>query len=101
MIDLPEGVCRPDEFLAQKLTKPNSLRLFYIAAAFRHGIPLEEIQRLTSIDPWFLNQIRSLVEAEEEIQKTPYSTELLYEAKRLGFSDRYLGGLWNLRGGDP
>ncbi|MCX5825621.1 MAG: carbamoyl-phosphate synthase large subunit [Deltaproteobacteria bacterium] len=96
MIDLPEGVCRPDEFLAQKLAKPNSLRLFYVAAAFHHGMSLEEIQRLTRIDPWFLNQIRSLVEAEEEIRKTPYSTEILYEAKRLGFSDRYLGGLWNL-----
>jgi carbamoyl-phosphate synthase large subunit len=96
MIDLPEGVSRPAEFLAQKLTKPNSLRLFYIAAAFRNGLSLEEIRRLTSIDPWFLNQIRSLVEAEEEIRKTPCSTELLYEAKRLGFSDRYLGGLWNL-----
>ncbi|MFZ4437226.1 MAG: carbamoyl-phosphate synthase large subunit [Syntrophales bacterium] len=96
MIDLPEGIGRPAEFLAQKLTKPNSLRLFYIAAAFGYGISLEEIRRLTSIDPWFLNQIRSLVEAEEEIRKTPYSTEILYEAKRLGFSDRYLGGLWNL-----
>ncbi|MFH2121183.1 MAG: carbamoyl-phosphate synthase large subunit [Pseudomonadota bacterium] len=91
MIDLPEGVD-----LAQKLAKPNSLRLFYIAAAFRFGMTIEEINRLTRIDPWFLNQIRSLVEAEAEIQKGPYSTELLYEAKRLGFSDRYLGGLWNL-----
>jgi len=108
MIDLPEGGSRlpphPNPpppggrglFLAQKLTKPNSLRLFYIAAAFRNGLSLEEIRRLTSIDPWFLNQIRSLVEAEEEIRKTPYSTELLYEAKQLGFSDRYLGGLWKL-----
>ncbi|MBU1966146.1 MAG: carbamoyl-phosphate synthase large subunit [Proteobacteria bacterium] len=91
MIDLPEGVD-----LAQKLAKPNSLRLFYIAAAFRFGMTIEEINRLTRIDPWFLNQIRSLIEAEAEIQKGPYSTELLYEAKRLGFSDRYLGGLWNL-----
>ncbi|MCX5821846.1 MAG: carbamoyl-phosphate synthase large subunit, partial [Deltaproteobacteria bacterium] len=96
MIDLPGDDLRPREFLVQKLTRPNSLRLFYIAAAFRHGMSLEEIQRLTRIDPWFLHQIVSLVEAEEEIQKTPYSTEILYEAKRLGFSDRYLGGLWNL-----
>ena len=95
MIDLPEGG-RPEEFLAQKLTRPNSLRLFYIAAAFRSGMTTGEINRLTSIDPWFLNQIRSLVEAEAEIQKGPYSTELLYEAKRWGFSDIYLGGLWNL-----
>ena len=96
MIDLPEGDRCPPEFLVQKLMRPNSLRLFYIAAAFRHGMSLTEIQRLTRIDSWFLHQIASLVEAEEEIQKTPYSTEILYEAKRLGFSDRYLGGLWNL-----
>ena len=97
MIDLPAGRSRdPREFPAQLLAKPNSLRLFYIAAAFRHGMPLAEIQRLTRIDPWFLHQIESLVEAEEEIRKAPYSEELLREAKRLGFSDRYLGGLWNL-----
>jgi carbamoyl-phosphate synthase large subunit len=102
MIDLPpalsgvEGSGRLREFLATKLTRPNSLRLFYIAAAFHHGITLKEIQRLTGIDPWFLDQIRSLVEAEEKIQKTPYSAEILYEAKRLGFSDRYLGVLWKL-----
>jgi len=95
MIDLPDDV-RPAEFLERKLTRPNSLRLFYVAAAFRLGMAGEEIYRLTRIDPWFLNQIRSLVEAEEVIRKTPCSPELLSEAKRLGFSDRYLGGLWNL-----
>ncbi len=96
MADLPENVSDPRAFLSQKLVTPNSLRLFYIAAAFREGMTLEEIQRLTRIDPWFLHQIRTLVEAEEELKKAAPSTELLYEAKRLGFSDRYLGGLWRL-----
>jgi len=96
MTELPENLPQPREFLEKKLTRPNSLRLFYIAAAFRYGMTIVEINRLTRIDPWFLNQIRSLVEAEAEIQKGPYSTELLYEAKRWGFSDRTLGGLWNL-----
>ncbi|MBU4192908.1 MAG: carbamoyl-phosphate synthase large subunit, partial [Proteobacteria bacterium] len=59
MIDLPDDV-RPTEFLEQKLTRPNSLRIFYVAAAFHHGMTIEEIYRLTRIDPWFLNQIRSL-----------------------------------------
>jgi carbamoyl-phosphate synthase large subunit len=96
-IDLPEEAAhRPREFLEQKLNRPNSLRLFHVAAAFRHGMTLEEIRRLTMIDPWFLHQIRSLVEAEEEIQRTPFSTEVLYEAKRLGFSDITLGGIWKL-----
>ncbi len=69
MIDLPEDVRHRREFLEQKLTTPNSLRLFYIAAAFRHGMTIEEIQRLTRIDPWFLHQIRTLVEAEEELEE--------------------------------
>ncbi|MEW6332664.1 MAG: carbamoyl-phosphate synthase large subunit [Thermodesulfobacteriota bacterium] len=87
----------PDgDFLEQKLVTPNSLRLFYIAAAFRAGMSLEEIRRLTRIDPWFLRQIQTLVEAEQELKNTPPSTETLFEAKRLGFSDRTLGDLWNL-----
>ncbi len=96
MTDLPEDVRHPREFLEQKLATPNSLRLFYIAAAFRHGMTIEEINRLTKIDPWFLHQILSLVEAEEELKSLPPTAENLREAKRLGFSDRYLAGLWNL-----
>ncbi|MBU2227130.1 MAG: carbamoyl-phosphate synthase large subunit [Proteobacteria bacterium] len=95
MIDLPDDV-RPTEFLERKLTRPNSLRLFYVAAAFHHGMTIEEIYRLTRIDPWFLNQIRSLVEAEEELRNLPPTNENLFEAKRLGFADRYLAGLWDL-----
>ena len=99
--DLPEAAThRPREFLEQRLCRPNSLRLFYIAAAFQHGMALEEIHRLTQIDPWFLHQVRSLVEAEEEIRRTPCSPEILYRAKRLGFSDQALGAIWDLPEGE-
>ena len=96
MAELPESVRDPREFLEGKLATPNSLRLFYIAAAFRFGMTIEEINRLTMIDHWFLYQIRTLVEAEEELKTLPQTTENLRAAKRLGFSDRYLGGLWSL-----
>ncbi|MCL2669628.1 MAG: carbamoyl-phosphate synthase large subunit, partial [Syntrophaceae bacterium] len=96
VIDLPADEPHAGEFLEKKLAIPNSLRLFYIAAAFKRGMVLEEIHRLTCIDPWFLHQIRTLVQAEEELRQTPFSTEILAAAKRLGFSDRYLGDLWNL-----
>ena len=96
MTELPDDIRDPREFLEQKLKTPNSLRLFYIAAAFGRGMTIEEIHGLTMIDPWFLHQIRTLVEAEEELKHLPQTTENLREAKRLGFSDRYLGGLWNL-----
>ncbi|MFA4915643.1 MAG: carbamoyl-phosphate synthase large subunit [Syntrophales bacterium] len=90
------SVPNPHEFLADKLTKPNSLRLFYIAAAFNQGMSIEEIANLTNIDPWFLSQIREIVAAENILATTPPSTTLLREAKQLGFSDRYLGQLWKI-----
>jgi len=96
MIEIPEGVRNPRAFLEEKLKIPNSLRLFYIAAALREGMTLEEVQRLTKIDPWFLHQIRTLVEAEATLKTLVPTAENLYEAKRLGFSDLYLAGLWNL-----
>ena len=96
MIDLPEDIHDVAEFLEKKLATPNSLRLFYIAAAFHIGMSIEAVNRLTWIDPWFLHQIKTLVDAEEELKKAAPTTENLHAAKRLGFSDRYLGDLWNL-----
>jgi len=91
---LPSDVHHPLEFLSSKLRTPNSLRLFYIAEAFHHGMGLEDIARLTQIDPWFLHQIRTIVEAERILETEPHSREILAEAKQLGFSDRRLGELW-------
>ena len=57
----------PDTILRHKLSVPNADRIHFIRHAFRAGFPLEEIHRLTRIDPWFLAQIRELVEFEEEL----------------------------------
>ena len=83
------------DFLVSHLKRPNSLRLFYIATAFHQGMSLEEIAHLTRIDPWFLYQIQTIVKAEKELKSTAPSIEMLKEAKQLGFSDCYLGQLWN------
>ena len=93
-ISLPADIGNAEEFLSSKLRTPNSLRLFYIATAFHHGMTIEEIARLTSIDPWFLHQIETIVEAEKILEATAPSVEVLREAKRMGFSDRYLGEIW-------
>ena len=81
--------------LVTGLTYPNSRRLFWIAAAFRSGWTIEDVTRLTKIDPWFLYQIKELVDAEAEIVSGAHEENTLYEAKRLGFSDRYLAHLWD------
>jgi carbamoyl-phosphate synthase large subunit len=82
------------DFLVSHLKRPNSLRLFYIATALYQGMTIEEIAHLTRIDPWFLYQIQTIVEAEMELESAAPSVKMLKEAKQLGFSDRYLGQLW-------
>ena len=93
---LPADIGNAGEFLSSQLKTPNSLRLFYIAAALYHGMSIDEISRLTWIDPWFLHQIQTIVEAEKLLEKTPPSVKVLREAKQMGFSDRYLGELWKI-----
>jgi carbamoyl-phosphate synthase large subunit len=82
------------DFLVSHLQRPNSLRLFYIATALYQGMTIEEITHITRIDPWFLYQIQTIVEAEKVLESTLPSVEILKEAKKLGFSDRSLGQLW-------
>jgi carbamoyl-phosphate synthase large subunit len=77
------------------LTYPNSRRLFQIAAALRSGFTIDDISRLSGIDPWFVHQIRDIVDAEAAIAEKGPDRETLHEAKRMGFADRYLAMLWN------
>ena len=57
----------PRDLILRKLTVPNAERVFFIRHALRAGFTLEEIHQLTKIDPWFLAQIREIVECEEEL----------------------------------
>ena len=80
------------------LSKPNEQRMFYIRYAFKAGMTVEQIFELTNIDPWFLDQIQSLVRVEDEIRQIEHleqvSPELLRKAKRHGFSDQQLAFWW-------
>ena len=91
----------PREVIQQKLVTPNDARIFYIRHAMRSGFTNEEIFNLTKIDPWFLAQLRELVDEEKALyaygakiasfegaKETPL--EMLHRAKSLGFSDRQI-----------
>jgi len=76
------------------LKTPNPNRLWYVAQALRDGMGIGEIQELTRIDPWFLHNIRQLVDFEKVIESAPsLDAPLLREAKEWGFSDRRLAAL--------
>ncbi|MCG2690689.1 carbamoyl-phosphate synthase large subunit [Candidatus Parcubacteria bacterium] len=81
--------------IEQKLAIPNSRRIFYLRHAFLNGMSCREINALTGIDPWFLSQIRQLVELEQQITSAPQplSAPLLRQSKEWGFSDRQIAVL--------
>ena len=89
--------------IVQKLRVPNAERLYWLAEAFRQGFSGEEIHGLTAVDPWFLGNIRQIVEFEEELRTfrkpegTRLSPEVLREAKEWGFSDIRLGQLLGVK----
>jgi carbamoyl-phosphate synthase large subunit len=83
--------------IEDELAYPRGERLWYVADAFGVGMSLEDIHRFTRIDPWFLVQIKDLVDTELEIEKrklADFSKDELYQLKRKGFSDRRLAYLW-------
>jgi carbamoyl-phosphate synthase large subunit len=98
--DLNHAKIAEDEIRA-KLMTPNGDRVFYIRYALKRGMSIEELNKLTHIDPWFLDNMAEIVELENQLeelgrQNTPIDDELLRKAKSFGFSDVQLGHLLNL-----
>ncbi len=91
------GQPAPRELIVEKLRTPNSERIFYLREAYRAGFSTSEIYELTKIDPWFLEQIRQIVEEEDRIrakgEEILEDLEAFFEAKRYGFSDIQLAFL--------
>jgi len=88
--------------IRERLRVPKWDRVFQIADAIRYGMDLEEIHALTKIDPWFLANIRQIVEFEERLRRPEsgrpslirlLTAPVMREAKALGFSDRRLAKL--------
>jgi len=81
--------------IREKLVRPNSERIFYIAEAIRMGMGIDEIYELTGIDRWFLDNIKQIVEMELRIADCGLriEKELLRKAKEYGFSDKQLAYL--------
>jgi carbamoyl-phosphate synthase large subunit len=85
--------------LMKILSTPTSERQFIMYEALRKGASPGKIYEKTHIKPWFIEQMKELVELEEKILKYKGKTvpdDLLIKAKKDGFSDRYLGKLLNM-----
>jgi carbamoyl-phosphate synthase large subunit len=79
-----------EDHFDRMLAQPNEQRPFYIAEAFRRGRGVEEVHLLTHVDPWFLEQVREMVDAEKVVSTTGLAgmdAAGMREAKRMGLSD--------------
>jgi carbamoyl-phosphate synthase large subunit len=95
--------------IKSKLQIPGVDRFWYVAQAIRTGMTIEEINEYTKIDPWFLNNMREIIEMEDRIRsdaQKPGSAEatdsqtMVRAAKEYGFSDRRLARLIGLAESD-
>lgn len=92
----PEGI--PDTIYShEKVSYPNSQRIWHIFQAFRQGMTVEEINFITKIHPWFLEQIETIIEFEKQLQTIDLSEDQLLRAKKLGFSDARIAKIKNIK----
>ena len=84
------------ENFKSKIATPSEDRLFYIGDAFRLEMTVSEVNKLTNIDHWFLNQIEDIIATEEQIKKTKIQAidkDFLFTIKKKGFSDLRIADL--------
>jgi carbamoyl-phosphate synthase large subunit len=90
----------PLEQVKERLANPSSERIFLIYEALRKGVTVDQIHEMTKIGKWFINEMKELVDFEEEIIKSSWndlSDEKVIKAKELGFSDKYLAGIFGVK----
>ena len=83
--------------IANKLITPTPDRLGYIRFAMAAGYSVEEVHELTAIDPWFLAQMKEVVEFEAQVAQAPWPSiekQTFRTAKRYGISDVQLAQAW-------
>lgn len=89
-----------DSYTAEELMEYIKLgtddRIYAIAQLLRLGVKEEEISKATKIDMIFLRKLKNITDEEEKIKAAKGDESVLYEAKRMGFSDKEIAYLWNM-----
>jgi carbamoyl-phosphate synthase large subunit len=84
------------DVITKEMGEPRSERIWYVGDAFRCGMSIEKVFNISKIDPWFLAQIKDIVDHENALKGkhiADLSKDALFQLKRRGFSDRRLAKL--------
>lgn len=82
--------------IRRDLSTPGAERIWFVGDAFRAGMSVDEVYEVSAIDPWFLVQIKDIIDTEMALQSMPVSdidADLMFRLKRKGFSDLRLADL--------
>ena len=79
-----------EEQIENKLTFHDDHILYNVAIALKMGISVEQIYKLSTINPWFIEKIKNIVDIESKLKDSELGESLLWEAKKMGFSDKQI-----------
>ncbi len=84
------------ESIEQALLHPTDEILFDVVKALNLGMSVERVNSLSSIDPWFLNKIQTIIMTEKKLRTSDLDKNILLKAKKLGFSDVQIANCCNI-----
>ena len=82
------------EELLEYISQFRDDNIFAIAELMWHGVSIEKIHEITKITPFFLEAIKRIVDMEETLKANKQDLETLKQAKKMGFSDKYVARMW-------
>ena len=84
------GKTYTEEEIEQKLSHHDDHILYNVAIALKMELSVEKIYKLSTIDPWFIEKIKNIVNVESKLKDSELDESLLWQAKKMGFSDKQI-----------
>ncbi len=85
-----DGKTYTEEEIEYALSHHDDQILYNVAIALKMGISVERIYKLSTVDPWFIEKIKNIVNVEERLKNSELDESLLLDAKKMGFADKQI-----------
>ena len=90
VLNRTNGKTYTEEEIEYKLSHHDDQILYHVAIALKMGISVAQIYKLSTVDPWFIEKIKNIVNLEEKLKDSELDESLLWKAKKMGFADRQI-----------
>ncbi len=90
VLNRTNGKTYTEEEIEYKLSHHDDHIMYNVAIALKMGISVDRIYKLSTIDPWFIEKIKNIVNVESKLKTSELDASLLWEAKKTGFSDKQI-----------